>query len=550
MSANQRYADAVSQILTHKGDIEAEGIRRQADIQIGAISSIGQTVTQGVQLYSAQHKEAQIQNIFKTTPDLDEAVRKVSAIDPQRGMTYAKGLLEARKTAAELLSIKTKAQREETDFIANTLGSAKDQAGWTQATIALAMAGVDPKKYPAQYDPAIAAQFQRQSLTAADRQKADAPLPPVISAPDAIGRDPRNLGGPPLFVNPPAPPKPPAPPQIGTPAYDVWARQQEILNAGGPPAAAAPPVTPPPALSVDQVEGRAPAAPSPPAPAPTPGLTPTAAAIKAFSDSRDAARDPSVAADRTADNTRADAQLELSRGQLEVSRGQLALARQRANKPGATASDKDGLVDAVIASPGLWDQLTPTEKGKIAPELNRRGFGDLGKPLAGAAVSKISDSKTAVDSLKDLKQVLKDNEQYIGPIAGFAALNPYSDANKAQAKIDLVRQRVGKSLEGGVLRKEDEEKYKKILATLRDTPSTAVSKIDGLIQSLENDITNFINEQRLAGRRVATTPSGRTTTPAPTSTSTKQVGDRVTYQGKSYRIKAIVNGQAELEAAP
>lgn len=527
MSANQRYADAVTQILAHKGDVEAEGIRRQADIQIGAISSIGQTVTQGVQQYSADRSEAKIKEIFQNTPDLDEAVRKIMQVDPKRGLAIGKGVTDAKKVGAELAAIKAKGQREEADFIAQRLGAVgpDDAAGWQVARTGLSMAGINPEHIPTEYSKTTVDYYRNLAIDPNNRGKATAPM---ITRPGDIGRDPRNPSGEPVFVNPPAPPPPPTPPQIGTPAYDVYARQQELLNPGG--TTTTPPYAPsgtsgtggpsqPSPLSIDQVEGRAPAPPPPPVPTPRPGLTPTAAAIKAFSDSRDAARDPSVAADRTADNTRADAQLELSRGQLEVSRGQLALARQRATKPGATAGDKDGLVDAVIASPGLWDQLTPTEKGKIAPELNRRGFGDLGKPLAGAAVTKISDSKTAVDSLRDLKQVLKDNEQYIGPIAGFQALNPYSDANKAQAKIDLVRQRVGKSLEGGVLRKEDEEKYKKILATLRDTPSTAVSKIDGLIQSLENDITNFINEQRLAGRRVATTPSGRTT-PAPTSTST------------------------------
>ena len=45
-----------------------------------------------------------------------------------------------------------------------------------------------------------------------------------------------------------------------------------------------------------------------------------------------------------------------------------------------------------------------------------------------------------------------------------------------QADVDRARQTVGKALGGGVLRKEDEDKYKKILATLNDTPETAVYK--------------------------------------------------------------------------
>lgn len=163
----------------------------------------------------------------------------------------------------------------------------------------------------------------------------------------------------------------------------------------------------------------------------------------------------------------------------------------------------DGLAQTVIDNPALFDQLTATDKGRIAPRLKELGYDGFGKPLAPAAVKQIADTKTAMDSLNDLKQTLKENEQYLGPVAGLSALNPYSDARKAQAKLDLVRQRVGKALEGGVLRKEDEEKYKKILATLTDTPSTAISKVDGLLHSLEQDVQNFIGQQRLSGRRVS-----------------------------------------------
>ena len=166
-------------------------------------------------------------------------------------------------------------------------------------------------------------------------------------------------------------------------------------------------------------------------------------------------------------------------------------------------SSNSGLVDQIMANPNMYNDLTPTAKTAVMKELSAKGF-EFGKPLSESAITKLSESKSAIASLQDLRQTLKDNEQYLGPVSGFQALNPYSDARKAQAKIDLVRQRVGKTLEGGVLRKEDEEKYKKILATLNDTPSTALSKIDGLAQSIERDMKTFEEEQRRAGRRVNT----------------------------------------------
>lgn len=196
----------------------------------------------------------------------------------------------------------------------------------------------------------------------------------------------------------------------------------------------------------------------------------------------------------------------------------IAIARQRLAQGTGTSQDRDDLISAVVDNPGLWDQITPTERGKIAGDLQRRGFTGFGRPLPEAAVKKLAESDSAIASLADLREILKKNEQYIGPIAGLAALNPYSEARKAQADIDLVRQRVGKALEGGVLRKEDEEKYKKILATLRDEPSTAIYKVDQLIKDIQRDKDTYVHQQRLAGRRVPQSESpGAAETRAPTA---------------------------------
>ena len=191
----------------------------------------------------------------------------------------------------------------------------------------------------------------------------------------------------------------------------------------------------------------------------------------------------------------------------------IRIARQRLAQGKGSDTDREALMQAVIENPGLWDQITPTERGKIAGDLNARGFTGFGKPLSDAAVKQISETKSAIASLQDLRAVLQKNEQYLGPVAGFAALNPYSEARQAQADIDRVRQRVGKALEGGVLRKEDEEKYKKILATLHDVPATAIYKVDQLMADLQRDMDTYTHQQRLQGRRVpASAPAG--TSPA------------------------------------
>lgn len=165
-----------------------------------------------------------------------------------------------------------------------------------------------------------------------------------------------------------------------------------------------------------------------------------------------------------------------------------------------------GMVQTVIDHPELFDRLTPTEIVKISPALAKAGFNAFGKQMSESAIAKVADSKSAMGALKDLRQVLNDNEKYIGPVEGFASLNPWSEAKKAKADIDRVKQRVGKTLEGGVLRKEDEEKYKGILATLFDTPSTAIYKVDQMLEDLQRDMEIFVEEQRAAGRKVNSVP--------------------------------------------
>ena len=174
-------------------------------------------------------------------------------------------------------------------------------------------------------------------------------------------------------------------------------------------------------------------------------------------------------------------------------------AETAAGKPGGISAT----TQAIINNPSLFDDLTPTEKGKVVTQLQANSYdtSNLGvKGLSDTAIKEIAQTQKALSDLGDLRAIISGNEDKIGPITGLARFNPYSEARKIQADVDRVRQTVGKALEGGVLRKEDEEKYKKILATLADTPSTAIYKIDALISTITRDIENYKSLQQSAGR--------------------------------------------------
>lgn len=170
---------------------------------------------------------------------------------------------------------------------------------------------------------------------------------------------------------------------------------------------------------------------------------------------------------------------------------------------GGTGGSVGSLAQSIIENPTLFDDLTPTKRGQVIAELQAGGYDttNLGvKGLSDGAIKELSQTQQALRDLDVLKEKITGNEQYIGPITGLQRFNPFSKARQIQADVDRVKQTVGKALEGGVLRKEDEDKYKKILATLADTPETAIYKIDALISSIQRNIEDYKTLQQSAGR--------------------------------------------------
>lgn len=100
------------------------------------------------------------------------------------------------------------------------------------------------------------------------------------------------------------------------------------------------------------------------------------------------------------------------------------------------------------------------------------------------------------------------------------------NAKQRQAMIDRVKQVIGKALEGGVLRKEDEEKYKKILPTIGDPPAVAKTKLEGLQSALKRKRDSELENLADAGYNVeATTKRGAPVAPGAPATGTIRARD-------------------------
>jgi len=103
-----------------------------------------------------------------------------------------------------------------------------------------------------------------------------------------------------------------------------------------------------------------------------------------------------------------------------------------------------------------------------------------GKQLPADKVLNVNEGNTLPATLGDIRQTLEANKDEFGPVAGrLSSINPWNEKAKTiDAQMRSSAQAFGRYMEGGVLRKEDEEKYLKMFPTLSDTPGVAKNKLD------------------------------------------------------------------------
>lgn len=102
-----------------------------------------------------------------------------------------------------------------------------------------------------------------------------------------------------------------------------------------------------------------------------------------------------------------------------------------------------------------------------------------GKMLPADTVLKVEEGASIPALLDDIDITLAQNAESFGPVAGRAASwNPYdTKAQTIDAQMRVASQAFGRKMEGGVLRKEDEEKYRRMFPQLSDTPDVAKNKL-------------------------------------------------------------------------
>jgi len=130
------------------------------------------------------------------------------------------------------------------------------------------------------------------------------------------------------------------------------------------------------------------------------------------------------------------------------------------------------------------------------------------RPLPAGEIQNLADAKTALDSLKNVSETFKANPDMFGKTQGLwnratAAVGMNDAAATLQSQLNSTRQVVGIFLEKGVLRKEDEEKYKKMLPEDTDTPEVAANKIDIVHRLLNNKLAAHLDANKRGGYDVS-----------------------------------------------
>lgn len=132
-----------------------------------------------------------------------------------------------------------------------------------------------------------------------------------------------------------------------------------------------------------------------------------------------------------------------------------------------------------------YDQVD-TDEGKVVPATQAGGLGDF---------------DSAISLMDEVGAILAKSSDKFGPVkGGLGAANPYNvEAQQIDADLRRAAQIVGKAMEGGVLRKEDEIKYRRMLPKLTDTAEVAQYKMEQVKAMLERNRAQRIQALKSAG---------------------------------------------------
>jgi len=148
---------------------------------------------------------------------------------------------------------------------------------------------------------------------------------------------------------------------------------------------------------------------------------------------------------------------------------------------------------------------------EVANYMRDASKAKAGRPLTTTFTKEFSEIDEGLSLLNDFEQRIQsgDFDSFLGsdargPIEGrLGSLNPWSATKRFMTSSKVIKQIIGKALEGGVLRKEDEQKYQHIIPNETDSNPVLNEKFDNLRKILKSSRAIKINNLRRSGYDVS-----------------------------------------------
>lgn len=178
------------------------------------------------------------------------------------------------------------------------------------------------------------------------------------------------------------------------------------------------------------------------------------------------------------------------------------LPEQGSTEQSSNGIDSEGInaLNFVLAQEVLNGNIS-AEGAKAVLSLLGMEQTPTGSKLPAGSLAELAQVQESLDLLPTLSGLVTESSSAFGPVEGqIRSRIPWDKTGqKAKTTIQLVKQIIGKGLEGGVLRKEDEYKYENILPKLGDTESTVTTKIQLLQDVLSNKYNTLIQTYEAGG---------------------------------------------------
>lgn len=170
--------------------------------------------------------------------------------------------------------------------------------------------------------------------------------------------------------------------------------------------------------------------------------------------------------------------------------------------PSEPKQDNEPLVP-VIGDDGQPVLMRRSQAEGRKPASNR----EQGRPVTSGDAGRLAELDNSIDLAgKLLNEMKTGTDAWLGtkvPDWLTQATGLGAESKAQNGMIKLAKQIIGKALEGGVLRKEDESKYSDILAKIEDPPEVANAKMQGLFERVKQKREFELNAREDAGYDVS-----------------------------------------------